>query len=48
MPPGQRQVLDTAHEGRNLAEYEGEIDAGDALVAALARIVPELAAPAQS
>ena len=33
----QWRVLDQAHRKRNLAEYEGDLDVGDALVAALVR-----------
>jgi len=31
-------VLDQAHNKRNLAEYEGDLDVDDALVAALIRV----------
>ncbi|MEN6587147.1 MAG: hypothetical protein ABFE02_14000 [Sulfuricella sp.] len=34
----QWRVLDQAHNKRNLAEYEGDLDVDDALVAALVRI----------
>src|SRR3546814_19463933 len=34
----QWRVLDQAHRKRNLAEYEGELDVEDALVAALVRV----------
>ena len=35
----QWRVLDDAHRRRNLAEYEGELDIDEAIVAALLRIV---------
>ncbi|BCB26126.1 hypothetical protein SKTS_10120 [Sulfurimicrobium lacus] len=34
----QWRVLDQAHSKRNLAEYEGDLDVDDALVAALLRV----------
>lgn len=34
----QWRVLDQAHRKRNLAEYEGDVDVDDALVAALIRV----------
>lgn len=34
----QWRVLDQAHNKRNLAEYEGDLDVDDALVAALIRV----------
>ena len=37
------RVLDQAHRKRNLAEYEGELDLNDELVAALVRITREVA-----
>ena len=37
------RVLDQAHRKRNLAEYEGELDVDDELVAALVRITREVA-----
>ena len=43
LPPEQWRVLDQAHRKRNLAEYEGETDVGEQLVAALPRVVREVA-----
>lgn len=39
----QWRVLDQAHNKRNLAEYEGDLDVDDALVAALVRAARALA-----
>jgi hypothetical protein len=44
LPPEQWRVLDHAHRKRNLAEYEGELDIDDALLAALIRVAREVAA----
>ena len=38
LPPEQWRVLDQAHRKRNLAEYEGEMDVDEQLVAALLRV----------
>ena len=43
LPPEQWRVLDQAHRKRNLAEYEGETDVDEQLVAALLRVVREVA-----
>ena len=43
LPPEQWRVLDQVHRKRNLAEYEGETDVDEQLVAALLRIVREVA-----
>ncbi len=43
LPKEQWRVLDEAHRLRNLAEYEGEVDVDEQLVAALVRIARELA-----
>ena len=43
LPPEQWRVLDQAHRKRNLAEYEGEMDIDEQLVAALLRVVQEVA-----
>ena len=43
LPPEQWRVLDEAHRKRNLAEYEGEMDVDEQLVAALLRVVQEVA-----
>ena len=43
LPPEQWRVLDEAHRKRNLAEYEGEMDVGEQLVAALLRVAREVA-----
>ena len=42
LPPEQWRVLDEAHRKRNLAEYEGEMDVGEQLVAALLRVAREV------
>ena len=39
----QWRVLDQAHRKRNLAEYEGEMDVNEQLVAALSRVAREVA-----
>ena len=44
LPPEQWRVLDEAHRKRNLAEYEGEMDVEEQLVAALLRVAREVAA----
>jgi hypothetical protein len=36
-------VLDQAHRERNLAEYEGDMDVDEPLVAALLRVTREVA-----
>lgn len=43
LPPEQWRVLDEAHRKRNLAEYEGEMDVDENLVAALLRVAREVA-----
>ena len=43
LPPEQWRVLDEAHRKRNLAEYEGEMDVDGQLVAAVLRVVQEVA-----
>lgn len=43
LPAEQWRVLDQAHRKRNLAEYEGELDIDEALLAALIRVTEELA-----
>ena len=43
LPPEQWRVLDQAHRKRNLAEYEGVMDVDEQLVAALLRVVQEVA-----
>jgi hypothetical protein len=42
LPAEQWRVLDQAHRQRNLAEYEGDIDIDEALVAALIRVTSEV------
>ena len=44
LPPEQWRVLDEAHRKRNLAEYEGEVDVEEQLIAALLRVAREVAA----
>ena len=43
LPQQQWRVLDQAHRKRNLAEYEGEMDIDEQLVAALLRVTREVA-----
>lgn len=43
LPAEQWRVLDQAHRKRNLAEYEGEMDLDEQLVAALLRVAQEVA-----
>ena len=43
LPNEQWRVLDQAHRKRNLAEYEGDMDIDDQLVAALLRVAREVA-----
>lgn len=43
LPNEQWRVLDQAHRKRNLAEYEGDIDVDEQLVAALLRVAREVA-----
>ena len=44
LPPEQWRVLDQSHRKRNLAEYEGEMDVDEQLVAALLRVAREVGA----
>ncbi|MCY4451594.1 MAG: hypothetical protein OXC01_06550 [Immundisolibacterales bacterium] len=44
LPPEQWRVLDEARRKRNLAEYEGEVDVEEQLIAALLRVAREVAA----
>ena len=44
LPNDQWRVLDQAHRKRNIAEYEGEIDVDDQLIAALIRVTEDVAA----
>ena len=43
----QWRVLDQAHRKRNLAEYEGDVEIDDALLAALLRVAAEVSRRAQ-
>jgi hypothetical protein len=43
LPQEQWRVLDSAHRKRNLAEYEGDLDVDEQLVAAVIRVAQELA-----
>ena len=43
LPKEQWRVLDQAHRKRNLAEYEGDMDVDEQLVAALMRVTREVA-----
>jgi hypothetical protein len=42
LPKEQWRVLDDAHRKRNLAEYEGELDVDEGLLAALIRVAGEV------
>ena len=42
LPQQQWRVLDQAHRKRNLAEYEGDVDVDETLVAALLRVAREV------
>lgn len=42
LPDEQWRVLDQAHRKRNLAEYEGELDVDEELVAAVLRVAGEI------
>ncbi|MCZ0945550.1 MAG: hypothetical protein OXJ53_21055 [Gammaproteobacteria bacterium] len=43
LPQAQWRVLDQAHRKRNLAEYEGDMDVDEHLLAALFRVAREVA-----
>lgn len=43
LPAGQWRILDQAHRKRNLAEYEGDIDIEETLLAALIQVANEVA-----
>ena len=43
LPQAQWRVLDQAHRTRNLAEYEGDVDVDEQLLAALIRVAHEVA-----
>ena len=43
LPLEQWRILDQAHRKRNMAEYEGEMDVDEQLVAALLRVAREVA-----
>ena len=43
LPSAQWRVLDDAHRKRNLAEYEGDIEVDEALLAALLRVTNDVA-----
>ena len=43
LPAEQWRVLDQAHRKRNLAEYEGEMDVDEQLVAAMLRVAHDVA-----
>jgi len=43
LPNEQWRVLDQAHRKRNLAEYEGDTDIDEQLVAAVLRVTSEIA-----
>lgn len=43
LPSAQWRVLDDAHRKRNFAEYEGDIEVDEALLAALLRVTNEVA-----
>ena len=43
LPNEQWRVLDQAHNKRNIAEYEGDIDITEALIAGLIEVADEVA-----
>ena len=43
LPAEQWRVLDQAHRKRNLAEYEGQMDVDEQLMAAMLRVAHEVA-----
>ncbi len=43
LPQEQWRVLDQAHRKRNLAEYEGDLDVDEQLIAAMLRVAQEVA-----
>jgi hypothetical protein len=43
LPASQWRILDNAHRKRNLAEYEGDIDIEETLLAALIEVTNEVA-----
>ncbi|MFH1604259.1 MAG: hypothetical protein ABIH03_10175 [Pseudomonadota bacterium] len=43
LPPEQWRVLDQAHRKRNVAEYEGNLEIDEALLAALIRVAQDVA-----
>ena len=48
LPREQWRVLDEAHRKRNLAEYEGDVDIDEQLVAAAVRVAREVATRLQT
>ena len=48
LPNEQWRVLDQAHRKRNLAEYEGEVDIDEQLIAAMLRVAREIEKRLQS
>ena len=48
LPSEQWRVLDEAHRKRNLAEYEGDVDIDEQLVAAAVRVAREVATRLQT
>jgi len=48
LPSEQWRVLDDAHRKRNLAEYEGDVDIDEQLVAAAIRVTREIATRLQT
>jgi hypothetical protein len=44
LPAEQWRVLDQAHRKRNLAEYEGDVDIDQELLAALLRVASDVSA----
>lgn len=48
MVPEQWRVLDTAHNKRNRAEYEGELDVDNALLEAMIRVTSDVCAKVEA
>ena len=48
LPSEQWRILDDAHRKRNLAEYEGDVDIDEQLVAAAVRVAREVATRLQT
>lgn len=47
-PPSRWRVFDTAHQKRNLAEYEGYLDVEESTVAEMCELVAQLISDVQT